>query len=136
MTIFSTSQNKKPLNRSKQKFDQLIRSAGPPSRPKFIMIGRGVTAPHIGEIYGWRSFFFPVTSRASAQPTPSAPAPRIIHQSTLFRPRRCLLGVLSIRLIPWGSYPPKTSHFGAVNGDSQLKRLRAYLGTGETHHDA
>jgi hypothetical protein len=31
---------------------------------------------------------------------------------------------------PMGSYPRKTPHFGAVNGDSQLKRLRAYLNTG------
>jgi hypothetical protein len=40
----------KPLNRSKQKLEQFITSAGPPSKPKFIMIGRGVAAPHIGEI--------------------------------------------------------------------------------------
>jgi hypothetical protein len=33
-------------------------SARPTSRPKFIMIGQGVSAPHIGEIYGSRSFFF------------------------------------------------------------------------------
>jgi hypothetical protein len=31
-----------------------------------------------------------------------------------------------------GGYPPKTPHFGAVNGDSHLTRLRAYLGIGET----
>ena len=41
-----------------QKFVQLITSAGPPSRPKFIMIGWGVAAPHIGEIVDLRSFFF------------------------------------------------------------------------------
>jgi hypothetical protein len=46
------------------------------------------------------------------------------------------LGVSSTRHIPWGSYPPKTPHFGAFNGDSQLKRLRAYLGPGATYHDA
>jgi hypothetical protein len=39
-------------------------------------------------------------------------------------------------LIPRGSYPRKTPHFGPANGDSQLKRLRAYLGTGETYDDA
>jgi hypothetical protein len=66
-------------------------SADVPSKPKFTMIGRGVAAPHIGEIYGWRSFF-PVTSRASAQPTPSARASHIIHQSTRFWSRKCLLG--------------------------------------------
>jgi hypothetical protein len=31
---------------------------------------------------------------------------------------------------PTGSYFPKSPHFGAPSGDSQLKRLRAYLGTG------
>jgi hypothetical protein len=35
-----------------------------------------------------------VTSRASAQPTPSARVPHIIHQSMRFRPRMCLLGGL------------------------------------------
>jgi hypothetical protein len=48
----------KPPNRSIQKCEHFIMSAGPPSRPKFIMIGRGVSAPHIGEIYVSRSFFF------------------------------------------------------------------------------
>jgi hypothetical protein len=126
---------RKPLNRSKQKFEQLITSVSPPSGLKFIMIGRGVSAPRIGEIYGSGSFFL-VTSRASPQQIPRARAPHIIYQSTWFRPRRCLLGVLSIRLIPWGSNPPKIPHFWSVIGDSQLKRLRAYLCTGETYHDA
>jgi hypothetical protein len=55
MAIF---REQKPLNRSIQKFEQFITSARPTSRPKFIMIRRRVSAPHIGEIYGWRSFFF------------------------------------------------------------------------------
>jgi hypothetical protein len=37
---------------------------------------------------------------------------------------------------PTGELSPKTPHFGAVNGDFQLKRLRAYLDTGETYHGA
>jgi hypothetical protein len=37
------------------------------------MISWGVSAPHIGEIYGSRSFF-PVTCWANAQPTPNAQA--------------------------------------------------------------
>jgi hypothetical protein len=126
----------KPLNRSIRKFEEFITSAGPPSRPKFIMIGWGVAAPHIGEIYGSRSFsFFPVTSRASPQPTPSARAPHIIHQSTRFRPRKCLLG--SHRYVSsHGELSPKNLHIGAVNGDSQLKPLREYLSKGETYHNA
>jgi hypothetical protein len=33
-----------------------------------------------------------VTCWANAQPTPNARTPRVIHQSTRFRPRTCLLG--------------------------------------------
>jgi hypothetical protein len=55
---FSAPHRTKLLNRSKQNFGQLNTSGGQPSWPKFIMIGRVVAAPHIGEIYGWRSFFF------------------------------------------------------------------------------
>jgi hypothetical protein len=43
-----------PIN---TKFEQLIASARPRSRSNFIMIGWWVSAPHIGEIYGRRSFF-------------------------------------------------------------------------------
>jgi hypothetical protein len=42
---FSAPRRTKPLNRSIQKFEQLITSAGPPNRPKFIMIGRGSRLP-------------------------------------------------------------------------------------------
>jgi hypothetical protein len=83
------------------------------------MIGLGVTAPHIGEVYGWRTFFL-VTCRVSPQPTPSARVLHIIHQSTRFRPRMCLLGVSSIRLIPWGVIPPKPLILGTSKGISSL----------------
>jgi hypothetical protein len=113
------------FNRSKQKFVQLIMSVRPPNRPKFIMIGRGSRLPiwvklSTGQIY------FPVASRASAQPTPSVRVPHIIHQSTRFRPRMCLLGVLY----------PKHLIFVTSMGISSLNFLRAYLSTGETYHDA
>jgi hypothetical protein len=68
------------------------------------MIGWGVTAPHIGEIYGSGSFFFPVTSRASAQPTPSAGAPHIIHQSTHSGQGGAF----------WGSHRYVSSHGGVI----------------------
>jgi hypothetical protein len=49
---------------------------GPPSRPKFILIGQRVSAPHIGEIYGWRSIFIsrdfsgkPIADPARSSPT-------------------------------------------------------------------
>jgi hypothetical protein len=74
MTIFTTSQNKNPINRSKQKFVQLITSAGPPSRPKFIMIGRRVAAQHVGEVVGWRSFLFRwLLGQAHSRPERSSP---------------------------------------------------------------
>jgi hypothetical protein len=43
------------------------------------MIGRGVSAPHIGEIYGWRSFFFfffsgDFSGKPTADPERSSPA--------------------------------------------------------------
>jgi hypothetical protein len=37
---------------------------------------------------------------------------------------------------PIGELSPKNPHFGDVKGDFQLKRLRAYLDTGETYHGA
>jgi hypothetical protein len=79
------------------------------------MISREV----VGEVIDWRSFF-PVTSRASAQPTPSAGVPHIIHQSTRFRPKMCILGVSSKRLKTWGSYPPKPLILGTSLGISSV----------------
>jgi hypothetical protein len=64
--------------------------------------------------------FFLVTCWANAQPTPSARAPQIIHQSMRFRPRMCLLGVSLIHLFPWGSYPPKPLVLGPSMGIPSL----------------
>jgi hypothetical protein len=135
MAIFSTSQNKNTLNRSKQKFEHLITSAGTPSRSKLIMIGQGVAASHIGEIYGWLSFFSgDMLGKRTADPERSSPTnyTSIDAASAKDVPFVCLIDTS----YPMGSYPRKTPNFGAVNGDSQLKRLRAYLGTGETYEDA
>jgi hypothetical protein len=64
----------RPLNRSIQKFEKFITSAGPPSRSKFIMIGRGVAAPHIGEIYGPRGFVSgDLLGKLTADPERSSP---------------------------------------------------------------
>jgi hypothetical protein len=46
------------------------------------------------------------------------------------------LGDLIVTSHPIGSYPTKNPHFGDVNGDFQLKRLRAYLRTEETFDNA
>jgi hypothetical protein len=108
---FSAPPRTKTLYRSKQKFVQLIMSAVPPSRPKFIMIGWGVAAPHISEVVVWRRFF-PVTSRASAQPTPSVRVPHNIYQTTRFWPRMCFLGDFIDTSHPTGSYPQNPSFWG------------------------
>jgi hypothetical protein len=91
------------------------------------MIGRGVTAPHIGEIYGSGSFSGAFSGKRTADPERSSPT---YYTS---------IDAVSAKDVPFGgfidtSYPmgelsPKTPRFGAVNGQSQLKRLRAYLGT-------
>jgi hypothetical protein len=74
--------------------------AGPPSRPKFIMIGRGVAAPHMGEVVDMRSFFGNISGQRQADP--NARVPHIIYQSTRFRPRMCL----------WESHRYISSHRG------------------------
>jgi hypothetical protein len=96
------------------------------------MIGRGVAAPHIGEIYGSRSFF---SGDFSGKPTaePKRSSPTTIDAVPA---KDVPFGNLIDTSHPMWEYPRKTPHFGAVNGDSQLKRLRAYLCTGETYHDA
>jgi hypothetical protein len=100
----------KPLNRSIQKFEQFITSAGPQSRPKFIMIGRGVSAPHIGEIYGSRSFF-PVTCWANAQPTPNARAPHMLYTNRRGSGQGCVFWGLIDTSHPLGELSPKNRSF-------------------------
>ena len=51
-----------------QKFEQSIMLARPPSRSKIIMIGRGVAAPHIGEIYGSERFFWWLVGQTHSRP--------------------------------------------------------------------
>jgi hypothetical protein len=115
----------KPLNRSMQKFEQFRTSAGPPSTLKFIMIGRGVAAPHIGEIYGSRSFF---SGDFSGKPTadPERSSPTYYTSIDAVPAKEVSFGGLIDTYHPMEELSP---HFGAVNGDSQLKRLRAYLCT-------
>jgi hypothetical protein len=92
------------------------------------MIGWGIAAPHIGEIYGWRIFSGDFSGKHTADPERSSPS---YYTS---------IDAVSAKEVPFGglidmSHPmeelsPKTPHFGAVNGDSHLIRLRAYLSTG------
>jgi hypothetical protein len=119
----------KPFERSKQKFEKLKTSVGPLSRPKFTMVSRGVAAPHVGEIYGWRSFSGDFSGKRPAGPERSSPT----HYTSMgvVPAHDVSFGGLIDTSHPMGSYPRKTPYFEAVNGDSQLKSLRAYLGTGE-----
>jgi hypothetical protein len=97
------------------------------------MIGRGVAAPHKGEVYGWRSLFSddllsqPAANTERSSPTYYTSIDTVSAKDVPF-------GGLIDTSHPIGELSPKTPHFRAVNGDFQLKRLWAYLGTGETYH--
>jgi hypothetical protein len=96
------------------------------------MIGRGVSDRHIGEVYGSRSSFFFFSGyflgKRTADPERSSPT---CYTSIDAVPAKDVpFGGLIDTSHPMGSYSPQTPHFGDVNGDSQLKRLRAYLGAG------
>jgi hypothetical protein len=94
------------------------------------MIGRGVAAPHIGELYGSRSFSFSgdLLGKRTADPERSS--------STCYTS----IDAVPAKEVPFGSlidtsHPvrelsPQNPSFWGVNGDSQLKRFRASLGTG------
>jgi hypothetical protein len=118
--MFSTSQNKNPLtDESKHLNNSLCRRHHQVGQSSWWSAG-GLGSPYRWNIRFGKLFFFPVTSRASPQPAPRARAPNIIHQSTWFRPRRSLLGVSSIRLIPRGSNPQKTLILGTSMGIPSL----------------
>jgi hypothetical protein len=104
-------------------------------RPKFIMICRGVAAHHIGEIYDWRRFFSgDFSCKRTADPEHSSPT---YYTSIDAVPAKNVpFGGLTDTSHPVGELSPKNPHFMDVNGDSQLKRLQAYLCTGESYHDA
>jgi hypothetical protein len=110
-------------------------SARPTSRSKFMMVGWRVAVPHIGEIYGPRSFFSgDLLSKCTADPERSSPTyyTSIDAVSAKNVPFEGLIDMSH----PIGELSPKTPHFRDVNGDFQLKRLRAYLGSEVTYHNA
>jgi hypothetical protein len=57
MAVFSTSQNENP-KLIRAKFVELITSVRSSNRPKYIIIGGGIAAPHMSEIFDWRGFSF------------------------------------------------------------------------------
>jgi hypothetical protein len=77
------------------------------------MIGWGVAAPHIGEIYGPRSSFSgDLLGKRTADPERSSPT--YYKSIDAVSAKDVPFGVSSICLIPQGSYPPKTPHFRDV----------------------
>jgi hypothetical protein len=96
----------------------MITSAGPPSRLKFMMIGEDRGSPIWVKLS--TGGFIPVFSRASAQPTPSAQVPHIIHPSTRFQPRMCHLGSHRYLSSHEGVIPKKPLIFGTSMGISSL----------------
>jgi hypothetical protein len=85
------------------------------------MIGRGVAAPYIGEVYGWRSFFFAdFSGKRTDDP----------ERSSLTSSRPISIDAVSAKDVPFGGLidtshrmgelSPKTPQFWDVNGDSQL----------------
>jgi hypothetical protein len=125
----------KSLNGSKQKLYNRFRRGDHQLGQSFIIIGHGVAAP-IWVKLSTGGFIFAVTSRASIQLAPSARVPHIFHINRCGYRQRCACWGLIDTSHPMGSYPLKIPHFGDSNGDFQLKRLRAYLGTEETYHEA
>jgi hypothetical protein len=70
------------------------------------MIGRGIAAPHIGEIYGWRSFFFgDLMGKHAADPERSSPT--YYTSIDAVSPRMCLCYMSH----PMGELSPKNPSF-------------------------
>jgi hypothetical protein len=97
------------------------------------MIGWGVAASHMGEVVDWRSSFLDVFSRK-----------RTIDRERLSPTYYTSIDAVSAKDVPSGislicligELSPKNPSFWRLNGEFQLKRLRAYLGTEETHQNA
>ena len=99
------------------------------------MIGWGVSAPHMGEIYGPRSFF-PGDLLGKRTADPERSSPTYYTSIDAVSAKDVPFGGFIDMSHPIGQLSPKTPHFRDVNGDFQLKCLRAYLSIGETYHDA
>jgi hypothetical protein len=77
------------------------------------MIGRGVAAPRIGEVYGWRSFF---SSDFSGQPTADLErsSPTYYTSIDAVSAKEVPFGSIIDTSHPIGELSRKTAHFGAV----------------------
>ena len=76
------------------------------------MIGRGVSAPHIGEIYGWRSFFFfsgDFSGKRTADPERSSPT--YYTSIDAVSAKDVPFGGLIDTFYPMGELSPKNSSF-------------------------
>jgi len=107
----------KPLNRSSQKLAGVITSWTAPGMQNFVAIGsEGFCSPNTWFCcaFGVTSFFvrFFWGSSIRLQPIPLEGYLRKIRQMTLFRVRKCLLGVPMTIFYIWTLKFPKKSHFG------------------------
>ena len=104
----------KPLNRSSQKLTGVITSWTAPGMQNFVAIGSGVSVPKVRDfavLLGWLYVRF-WGSSIRLQPTPLDGYLRKIRQTTLFRVRKCLLGVPMTIFYIWTLKFPKKRHFG------------------------
>jgi hypothetical protein len=98
------------------------------------MIGRGVALPIRVKLSTGGVFSGDLSGKRTADPGRTRPT---YHTSIdAVSVKDVPLGGLIDTSHPLGKLSPLTLHFGDVNGDFQLKRLRAYLGTEATYHDA
>jgi hypothetical protein len=93
------------------------------------MIGRGGGgrgSPHRWNVRLAEFFSGDFSGKPTADPERSRPTYYTSIDAVSAKEVR--FGGLKYTSHPVEELSPKTHHFGAVNGDSQLKRLRAYLG--------
>jgi hypothetical protein len=112
MAPFTTLLNKNPSTDQSEKLVQLITWGRPASKPKFIIVGEGVEAPHVGKVVDWRSFNGVFSSKRTAKDV----SPRSVIDTSN-----------SVE-----DLPPKNPSLSV----RQPNRLREYLGAEETVHNA
>ena len=86
----------------------------------FVKIGSVGASPQVGEIERLCDFLTVLScpdlfSRTSFQVEPLDRFSRFMAQTTCFRARKCLLGVMTILYVIWGKYAPKTRQKAGLN---------------------
>jgi hypothetical protein len=100
------------------------------------MIGRGIAAPHMGEVVDWQSFFSFQRLFGQAHSRRQAPESHILYINRRGFGQECTFSESHRYILSHGEVIPEIPHFRDVNKDFQLKRLQAYLGKAEIYHNA